>query len=201
MVKGRPDDYGHRAIDPGAITRPVVSREIFDGVDSFRKMSLRSFEGSESKRKPKLDKASFLKSEDGTSEDTHPSVADLAPGEGQTETTSPTDEPEPSQEQDDSHDPFEYISPKVIRDAIQRRFKERNIEVICLVEATDPHTANTFQARHSYTYEDLEFDAQHSPCISIGSQYKMEIDLSAYHGVVRHPSVNVEQPYPFASQF
>ncbi|KAH9249896.1 hypothetical protein BASA81_012387 [Batrachochytrium salamandrivorans] len=63
---------------------------------------------------------------------------------------------------------FLTVTPEATRDAIAERFKQRNIEIVCLVEGTDTVTANSFQARHSYCHQDIEYDSQHSSCLGVG---------------------------------
>lgn len=76
---------------------------------------------------------------------------------------------------------FFTVTPEETRDAIAKRFKQRNIEIVCLVEGTDTMTANSFQARHSYCYQDIEYDSQHSSCLGVGKDGGVEVNLSDFH--------------------
>jgi hypothetical protein len=99
--------------------------------------------------------------------------------------------------------PGEYYvnttTPEAVRDAIRDRITSRNIEIVCLIEGTDPFTSNTFQARHSYAPTDIEYDAQHSPCMGVGQDGGAEVNLSYFHQVERFEHCNIEDPVPFAS--
>lgn len=101
---------------------------------------------------------------------------------------------------DQKHLPYPIVEPEVVRDAIKDRIESRKIEVVCIIEGTDPHTANTFQARHSYGLRDIEYDAQHAPCMGIGHDGCAEVNLSYFHNVIHHEDgVNVEDPMAFPS--
>ena len=95
--------------------------------------------------------------------------------------------------------PYPIVEPEVLRDSIKDRIESRNIEIVCIIEGTDPHTANSFQARHSYGPRDIEYDAQHAPCMGIGQDGCAEVNLSFFHNVIHHEQVNVEDPIAFAS--
>jgi hypothetical protein len=51
------------------------------------------------------------------------------------------------------------------QEALQAFWRDRCVEVVVLVEGTDPLTSNSLQARYSYTVEDLRFDHEHAPCV------------------------------------
>ena len=51
--------------------------------------------------------------------------------------------------------------------AIRKHLAASELEVIVVLEGIDPHTSNTFQARHSYTCDDILFDHKHEPCMSL----------------------------------
>ena len=72
------------------------------------------------------------------------------------------------------------------------------MEICFLVEGVDPRTSNSFQARHSYTEEEIVFNKQHAPCMGVGHNGKVEINLSLFHRFVDVED-NVEDPIPFAS--
>jgi len=68
--------------------------------------------------------------------------------------------------------------------AVSQRVREGQLEVLCLVEGIDPSTAMTLQARHSYTCDDLVFNAAFQRCVSRGTDGKCEIDFNAFHELV-----------------
>lgn len=94
---------------------------------------------------------------------------------------------------------FETVSAEYVRDEIRKRIVERKIEIIMLVEGTDPRTSNPTQARQSYMEEDIEFDAQHASCMQTRPNGGAVVNLSKFHDVIRYDYVNVESAYPFAS--
>ena len=57
-----------------------------------------------------------------------------------------------------------------------------------VLEGIDPHTSNTFQARHSYTAEDVVFDEMFVPSLSVGKDGFAVFDWKAFHEL---------QPVPF----
>lgn len=61
------------------------------------------------------------------------------------------------------------------------------IEVLVMIEGTDSLTGMTCQARHSYTYDDLAFDATFEPCVSSDPETGgCIIDYSKFHQVSSH---------------
>jgi hypothetical protein len=94
---------------------------------------------------------------------------------------------------------FTLISAESTRDEIKERLLSRRIEIVVIVEGMDPHTSNYMQARHSYTWTDIEFDKQHAPCMVTGSDGEARINLSKFHELYTHPTANVEYSIPFSS--
>ena len=51
-----------------------------------------------------------------------------------------------------------------------------------VVEAIDPHSSNTFQARHSYTADDIEFDKSFVGVMAVSPDDGMAmLDWSKFH--------------------
>ena len=71
-----------------------------------------------------------------------------------------------------------------IRDHLSRS----ELEVIVVLEGIDPHTSSTFQARHSYTAQDVVFDQMFVPSLSVGRDGRAVFDWNAFHE---------QQPVPF----
>lgn len=71
-----------------------------------------------------------------------------------------------------------------IRDHLSRS----ELEVIVVLEGIDPHTSSTFQARHSYTAQEIVFDQMFVPSLSVGRDGRAVFDWNAFHE---------HQPVPF----
>lgn len=260
-IRGRPESFGHRAINPRSITRPIVARD-----NTEENTGQQTSEATASK--PSVPSPGSVMSEDHKGEnrkhsyDKHNDEPELvvattrrkrrenrernssvhrhhptSPSAQQAEREDHMEQQDDCQQTDDIlkhvrrwsitnllptwiggnnttkygvlHEAakekearlqqLDFIHPRTTRDAIRERFRKRSIEVICLVEGTDPHTANSFQARHSYSFDDLEFDAQHAPCLGVGTDVPGVVNLSQFHKVFRYNQVNVEEPLPFTS--
>jgi hypothetical protein len=59
------------------------------------------------------------------------------------------------------------------------RFPRR--QVIAVVEAIDPQTGNTFQARHSYSGDDVVFDMSFESCMQVASDGMAHLDWNKFH--------------------
>jgi len=68
---------------------------------------------------------------------------------------------------------------------ILEHLTEAQIEVLCLVEGTDPTTSNTLQARHSYIAEDIVFDTEFRSCVHRLPDGKCGIDFDRFHSFYR----------------
>lgn len=79
---------------------------------------------------------------------------------------------------------------QAFREALRMHVVNSELEVIVLVEAIDPASSNTFQARHSYMAEDIEFDCRFAPAMSINEHGHAYLDWDAFHTV---------RPVPFNS--
>lgn len=69
-------------------------------------------------------------------------------------------------------------------DMIQAFLEDREIEIIVLLEGTDPTTSNTVQARHSYKGEEIIFDHAFAPCVGRDSEGACQVDFDKFHYVV-----------------
>lgn len=58
-----------------------------------------------------------------------------------------------------------------MRDSIRRHVESSKIEIIVLVEGIEARSSNTFQARHSYTYDNINFDKFFAPCMEVSGEW------------------------------
>lgn len=68
-----------------------------------------------------------------------------------------------------------------MREEIRRHIIDSELEIIVLVEAIEPSSSNTFQARHSYMASDIEFDSQFAPTMSVKSDGRAHLDWNCFH--------------------
>lgn len=66
------------------------------------------------------------------------------------------------QQQSELHQ-HEYYTKQTIE--CQKFFVDRNIEIVVLLEGADELTGAIIQARHSYTYDDIQWDHTFVPCV------------------------------------
>jgi hypothetical protein len=59
----------------------------------------------------------------------------------------------------------------------------RGKEIVCLVEGIEPLVSGTFQALHSYKFEDIEFDCCFAPCVA-QINGKAVVDLDVFHKII-----------------
>ena len=75
-----------------------------------------------------------------------------------------------------------------MQELIRQHLQRSKLEVIIVVEAIDPHSSNTFQARHSYTSDDIEFDKSFQSCMRVDPADGMaRLDWSSFHQVYKVP--------------
>jgi len=74
-------------------------------------------------------------------------------------------------------------------EAIKEHLQEKQVEVVVLLEGTDPLTSSSIQARYSYTYEDIVFDRVFAPCTfsRSGSGGGCVVDFSRFHSLQAAP--------------
>ena len=54
-------------------------------------------------------------------------------------------------------------------------------QVVVLIEGIDAVTSYNFQARHSYTVDDIVWNQTFAPCVSVGDDGGAEIDFDQFH--------------------
>lgn len=57
----------------------------------------------------------------------------------------------------------------------------RQLEFACVVEGIDPSTSSTLQSRHSYTCDDIVFNAFFQKCVYRGKDGACEVNFNAFH--------------------
>lgn len=62
----------------------------------------------------------------------------------------------------------------------QHLIKNR-VEIVVVVEGIEARSSNTFQARYSYTADDIEFDHEFEDCILKSKDGAAKVDLNAFH--------------------
>ena len=77
---------------------------------------------------------------------------------------------------------------RAMQQEIRDHLSRSELEVIVVLEGIDPHTSSTFQARHSYTAQDVVFDQMFVPSLSVGRDGRAVFDWNAFHE---------QQPVPF----
>ena len=70
-----------------------------------------------------------------------------------------------------------------LREQIRAHVGTSEVEVIVTVEAIDPMSGVTFQARHSYTADDIVFDHTFVPCMSQRWDGRAKLDWNQFHGL------------------
>jgi hypothetical protein len=70
-----------------------------------------------------------------------------------------------------------------LRSRIAEHIRATALEVIITLDATDPLTGSAFQARHSYTADDIVFDAAFQPALRRDDNGRAAIDWSYFHAL------------------
>ena len=70
-----------------------------------------------------------------------------------------------------------------LREAIRQHIGTSEVEVIVCVEAIDPLSGYSFQARHSYTADDIVFDHTFVPCMLQGPDGRAKLDWAKFHAL------------------
>ena len=84
---------------------------------------------------------------------------------------------------------------------IRTFWRDNRVEVIVILEGVNPITSATCQARHSYTINDVAFNARPAECVTEGRHGQCVIDFANYHDV-HHLDPNVDydnQPWHIQS--
>lgn len=66
-------------------------------------------------------------------------------------------------------------------------FRDREIEVIAIVEGNDEYTSRLVQARHSYAISDVAWWRNFAPCVFRQAHGSCVVDFSQFHRTVRNP--------------
>lgn len=69
---------------------------------------------------------------------------------------------------------------------IMNHLRQSEVEVIVILEGIDSLTSNTMQARHSYTHEELMWDATFERCV-VKTAQGMSIDFDRFHSLKPAP--------------
>ena len=65
-------------------------------------------------------------------------------------------------------------------------------ELICILGAVDVATGSNFETQHSYTVDDIVWDAQHKPCVYPDEKTKVAtVDFRAFLDVIDAPPVPI----------
>mmetsp|Transcript_4443 Transcript_4443/g.5489 ORF Transcript_4443/g.5489 Transcript_4443/m.5489 type:complete len:137 (-) Transcript_4443:963-1373(-) len=71
-----------------------------------------------------------------------------------------------------------------LRDAIRDHVTSSKLEIVVLVEGIEARSSNTFQARHSYTHENIVFDKFFATCMEVAPDGHAQVNLNHFHTVV-----------------
>jgi len=90
-------------------------------------------------------------------------------------------------------EPRQYFRQKTrpvdeFRQAIKEHVESSGIEIVVLVEGIEARSSNSFQARHSYTVDDIEFDKFFAPCMAVSKNGHAQVNLNSFHQMVPVPS-------------
>lgn len=79
-------------------------------------------------------------------------------------------------------------SVEAFRKSIEDHVNSSGIEVIVLVEGIEARSSNTFQARHSYTFDNIEFNKFFTPCMKVSPYGHAQVNLNSFHQTIPVPS-------------
>ena len=68
-----------------------------------------------------------------------------------------------------------------MREAVREHIAGSELEVVVVVEAIEPHTSGTFQARHSYTADDIVFDKSFVTCMNVAKDGQAHLNWKLFH--------------------
>lgn len=85
-----------------------------------------------------------------------------------------------------------------LRKAIEDHLYDSALEIVVVMEAIEPASSCTFQARNSYTIHNIEFDRWFAPCVRVGKRGQAEVNLNHFHAT-RAVESYVEEPEPVQS--
>lgn len=81
------------------------------------------------------------------------------------------------------------VEPGLDAAEIARHIALCQYEVVCLMEGADPLTGGTVQSRHSYTCDDIVFNAAFRRCVARADDGACEIDFGAFHELTEKPPI------------
>jgi len=76
---------------------------------------------------------------------------------------------------------------RFVREEIRQHIFNSHLEVFVIVEGIEPNSSHTFQARHSYSFENIEFDHWFAPCVKFTKDGRAQVDLNKFHTIVPVP--------------
>jgi len=76
------------------------------------------------------------------------------------------------------------------KEALQEYLEDRDVEIVVLVEGIDPLTSCTLQARHSYRWNEIEFDKIFAECVHRNKDGHCVVDFTTFHTLIPMPPCN-----------
>lgn len=73
------------------------------------------------------------------------------------------------------------------RDRVAQHILASGVELLVTLDAIDPLTGSAFQARYSYTADDLAWDHTFAPCLCQAADGSMRIDWDSFHSLCPVP--------------
>lgn len=80
-----------------------------------------------------------------------------------------------------ANDSFEFGTEQ---EEITRFLQDREAEIVVIVEGIDEITSSTIQCRHSYRYDDIEWNHTFSPCVEPRSKNKRGRDSNELYSII-----------------
>jgi len=68
-----------------------------------------------------------------------------------------------------------------VRSELRARMQAIHMEVVCILEGVDAKTSSSVQVRHSYTAEDMVWDAEFEPCVYLDGNSDVTVDFAKFH--------------------
>merc|ERR1712232_1142284 len=80
----------------------------------------------------------------------------------------------------------QHIDKELIKgNEIALHLAKEQLEILCVVEGVEPTTSSTLQARHSYTCDDIVFNAAFHRCVARDETGQCMIDFDRFHDLVK----------------
>lgn len=84
---------------------------------------------------------------------------------------------------------------ETLRKKIEDHLTNSAMEIIVVMEGIEPASSATFQARTSYTINNIQFDRWFVPCVGVGSNGQAEVNLNWFnHTIPVDPYVDEPEP-------